>query len=622
MQTPAFKELIGDMLAGKVEVLVITAWNPVYSASRDLEFEAAIKSLVDRAGTLVVQLAEYKDETAQYAHWHINRAHYLESWGDARAADGSVVLTQPLIEPLYGGRTELDVIAAFGDNPGTSAYDIVRQYWSAQMKGDFETQWRTALHNGFVANSAGQGRYSPAGRAAVTLTKPVDGIEVIFRPDPSIFDGRFSNNGWLQEVSKPVTKLSWDNAIIAGVRTAAEKKWEEGDVFEIETAAGKIELPLMKTVGAPGNSFVVYLGFGRTHSGRVGTSVGRNAYLIRSVDAPWHTSLKSMAKKHSNYALVISRSHNYKAAANGEIHQFEGDEAASRGVVRMVTLEQLMKDGDKRIHEEFEEPARNNTLYPNYDYSKENQWGMVIDGTSCVGCNACVVACQSENNIPVVGRFQQQIGREMLWLRIDTYYAGDVSNPRAAFLPVPCMHCENAPCEPVCPVGATVHSPEGLNVMVYNRCVGTRYCSNNCPYKVRRFNFLLYADYETPSYKLRNNPDVTVRSRGVMEKCTYCVQRITAGRIQAEKEARPIKDGEVVTACQQSCPTNAITFGNINDASSVVAQQKKDVRNYSMLASVNTRPRTSYWAGVVNPNPELGDGPLPVVQEKDKDLGK
>ena len=311
---------------------------------------------------------------------------------------------------------------------------------------------------------------------------------------------------------------------------------------------------------------------------------------------------------------MISRSHNYKGTPNGEIHQFEGDEAADRGATRMLTLEELRKDGDKVVHEGFEEPARGNTLYPNYDYSKENQWGMSIDATSCVGCNACVIACQSENNIPVVGRHQQQVGREMLWLRIDTYYAGDVANPRASFLPVPCMHCENAPCEPVCPVGATVHSPEGLNVMVYNRCVGTRYCSNNCPYKVRRFNFLLYADYETPSYKLRNNPDVTVRSRGVMEKCTYCVQRITSARIQAEKENRPVNDGEVITACQQSCPTDAIVFGNINDPSSRVAKLKQDPRNYAMLASLNTRPRTSYMAGVVNPNPELGDGPLPKPQ--------
>jgi MoCo/4Fe-4S cofactor protein with predicted Tat translocation signal len=625
-QTVAFQELRRDMDAGKVELLVILGQNVAYASPRDFYFEDTLKAYIDKGG-MAVHLGLYKDETSRYCQWHINEAHYLESWGDARTVDGTVSIVQPLIEPLYAGKTELELVALFGDNPGASAYNLVQQYWNSQgfkaagATGDFETEWRKALHNGFVANSASTAKYTSSAKPPITLTPVSSEMELIFRPDPNLFDGRFSNNAWLQELAKPVSKMSWDNAILVDVRTAAEKKWEEGDVIEITTKAGKIELPVLKMPGHAPYAMTVYLGFGRTHAGRVGTGVGRNAYLLRASDAQWTTTPSKLEKKGSNYAICVSRSHNYKDAGkhNGEIEQFEGQEAVDRGLVRVLTVADLVKgeeNASEKVHEHFAEPSRNLTLYKNFDYSHENQWGMAIDGSTCVGCNACVIACQSENNIATVGRLQQQVGREMLWLRVDTYYTGDVSNPRASFLPIPCMHCENAPCEPVCPVGATVHSPEGLNVMVYNRCVGTRYCNNNCPYKVRRFNFLLYSDFETPSLKLHNNPDVTVRSRGVMEKCTYCVQRITAARIAAEKDGRTVNDGDVETACQQACPTEAITFGNINDPKSKVAQEKRGPRNYAMLASLNTRPRTSYLAGIVNPNPELGDGPLPELKEE------
>ncbi len=659
-QTAAFKELVGELNAGKVEMLCIFGVNPVYTAPADLDFEAALKNAVEK-GTLVIGLSMFKDETSRYTQWHINEAHYLESWSDTRAADGTVSIVQPLIAPLYEGKTAHEVVAALGDAPGMSAYDLVRQYWSAQMNGaaagtgtgkgaakgagrgasqggsegaigganqggaqggggDFETQWRAALNSGFIPNTACTARYTPTGGGdRPQLAQPTQGVEIYFRPDPSLYDGRFSNNSWLQEVSRPITKMSWDNAILIDVRTAAQEEM------------GRRRRDRDRRAGAQGGASGAHhagtraqchhrLSRLRTHPCRPGRHRRgpqrlSDPHRRRAVDDDGAAS--SFKKIDSEYAMCVSRSHNYKGVAGGMIEQYEGMEAQDRGVVRFLTLDEFQKDAQELIHKDFHDPERGDTLYPNYDYSKENQWGMTIDANACVGCNACVVACQAENNIPTVGRFQQQIGREMLWLRIDTYYTGDVSNPRASFLPIPCMHCEDAPCEPVCPVGATVHSPEGLNVMVYNRCVGTRYCSNNCPYKVRRFNFLLYSDYDTPSLKLMRNPDVTVRSRGVMEKCTYCVQRITAVRIKAEKEERPVYDGEAVTACQQVCPTDAIVFGNINDPKAKVSEQKRESRNYAMIASINTRPRTSYLAGVINPNPELGDGPMPQPRMTD-----
>ena len=614
------KELVNDMNAGKVDLLLILGSNPVYSAPADVQFDKAMEKVATN-----VHLGQFHDETARLAQWHLNEAHYLESWGDARAHDGTVTIIQPLIAPLYGAVSAHEVVAAFSpQDQRVNAYDAVRAYWLQNAKGaagNFEGFWRKALHDGFVPDTAFQGRtLSAQGGGLAAATPPgANDIEVVFRPDPTIYDGRFANNGWLQETPKPVTRICWDNAALMSIKTATEHSLNEEDVVEIETKEGrKLALPVKVVPGMADNSIMVYMGNGRTFSGRVGTEVGFNANVLRTSNSPWITTGVKLRKTGETYHVGFVQSH-YTTEGSKSL---EGVEAIddknyefNRGIIRFATLKEF-EENPNFAHERHEDPKLDTTLYPNYNYKDGYAWGMAVDMNSCIGCNSCVVACVAENNSPVVGREQVKIGRQMYWLRIDTYFQGDLENPRAHFQPMFCQHCENAPCEPVCPVGATIHSPEGLNVMVYNRCVGTRYCSNNCPYKVRRFNFLLYSDYETESLKGLRNPDVSVRSRGVMEKCTYCVQRINAARINAEVEEtrlraddpnlkRPIRDGEVVTACQQACPTDALVFGNINDPNSRVAKLKNQPRNYGVITDVNTRPRTSYVAGVINTNPEL-----------------
>ena len=598
-QTAALRELVDDINARKVNILVILGGNPVYNAPADFNFEEAIRKV-----EVSVHLSLYQDETSRLAHWHIPEAHYLESWSDARAQDGSVSIIQPLIEPLYQGKTAHEVVAAFTDQPGASSYELLQGYWKGQTSGgDFDGFWRRSLHDGFIASSAlpakslsAKTASLPSGGAAASGNS----LEVIFRPDPTIYDGRFNNNGWLQELPKPLTKLTWDNAVLISPALASARKLENRDVVEIEVQGRKVKGAIFVLPGQPENSITLHLGYGRTKTGRTGANTGFSAYALRTSAAPYFVSDASLTKTGEQYELATTQSHNLIDNKTS----LTGDEAEHRELVRVASLEEFEKNPGF-AHEHSEEPAPDLTLYPRYEYT-EHKWGMAIDLNSCVGCNACVVACQSENNIPVVGKEQVETGRAMHWIRVDTYFEGhDLANPSTHFQPLPCMHCENAPCEPVCPVGATVHTTEGLNTMVYNRCVGTRYCANNCPYKVRHFNFLLYSDYETPSLKLMRNPEVTVRSRGVMEKCSYCLQRITAGRIAAEKENRWVRDGEVVTACQQTCPTSAIIFGNMNDPDSKVAKLKGDSRNYSLLAEVNTRPRTTYIAGVRNPHPGL-----------------
>jgi molybdopterin-containing oxidoreductase family iron-sulfur binding subunit len=425
-------------------------------------------------------------------------------------------------------------------------------------------------------------------------------MDLVFRPDPSVHDGRFANIGWLQELPKPLTKLTWDNAALMsprtadalGIRTEHTSRGSQTDMVELRYQGRSVHAPALAVPGHPDDTVTVHLGYGRTRAGRVGSGIGFNAYALRTSDAPWFGRGLQVRKTGERYTLAITQQH----------WSLEG-----RNVIRAATDAQYQKDPHFAA-EMGERPRRELTLYPEYKY-EGHAWGMAIDLNSCVGCNACVVACQAENNIPVVGKDQVARGREMLWLRVDHYYTGPAADPDTYFAPVPCMQCETAPCEVVCPVAATTHSDEGLNDMVYNRCVGTRYCSNNCPYKVRRFNFFLYSDWTTPSLKLGRNPDVTVRSRGVMEKCTYCVQRINQTRIQAKNEDRPLRDGEIQTACQQACPGRAIVFGDINDPRSEVARLKADPRNYGMLEELNTRPRTTYLAAVKNPNPEMPDAP-------------
>jgi molybdopterin-containing oxidoreductase family iron-sulfur binding subunit len=580
-------ELVRDMKAGAVDALLILGGNPAFTAPADLELAEALQRVRFRA-----RLGLYEDETSRLCHWHIPEAHYLESWGDVRAFDGTASIIQPLIAPLYQGRSAHEMIAAVLGNSGASGYQIVRDYWSAAGAApDFEAFWRRSLHDGVIADTASKPR--PAALkldALAQMQEPpsAEGFEIVLRPDPNIFDGRFANNGWLQELPKPLTTLTWDNAALISPRTAEELDVRNGDLVELSHGGRRVRAAAWILPGQPDRSVAAYLGYGRSHAGRVGSGLGFNAYDIRSSALPWNIPGASLRKIAGHYALSATQLH----------HGMEG-----RNPVLAGTLEEFRKDPEfVQLH--AEPTPRDFSLYPNYPYPGY-AWGMAINLNSCIGCNACMVACQAENNIPVVGKQEVARGREMHWIRVDAYHQGGIDNPVSFFQPVPCMHCERAPCEVVCPVAATTHSSEGLNQMVYNRCVGTRYCSNNCPYKVRRFNFYQYSDYETPSVEPLYNPDVSVRGRGVMEKCTYCVQRIQQAKIQAEKEDRRIRDGEVVPACQQACPTQAIVFGNINDTASQVARLKASPLNYKLLDHLNTQPRTTYLAKVTNPNEEL-----------------
>ncbi len=594
----SLRELIADMRAGRVDLLVILGGNPVYDAPADLGFTDALKS--SNVGFRVYH-GLYQNETAEFCDWNVNATHYLEAWSDTRAYDGTITIVQPLIAPLYSGRTVHEVVSALMGAPDATSYDLVRAYWQKQHAGaDFEAWWRNTLHDGFISDSAYAVKNVTAKPAALPAVTAAEGsLEVNFRRDPCIYDGRFSNNGWLQELPKPMSKLTWDNAVLVGPKMAAREGLKTNDVVSLELGGRKVKGAVWIQAGHPDNSVTVYLGYGRRRAGRTGTGAGFDAYSLRTSNALWFATGGKLSKTSEQYVLASTQGYQTMDTPNGD----------SRPLVREATLEEYRKE-PKFAQED--QPSRELTLYPNYDYKKSpDAWGMAIDLNACVGCNTCMVACVSENNIAVVGKEQVNRGRHMHWIRVDAYYQGDRDTPKAYFQPVPCMQCENAPCELVCPVGATVHSTEGLNDMVYNRCIGTRYCSNNCPYKVRRFNFLLFQDWETPQYKLMRNPDVTVRSRGVMEKCTYCVQRITRARIDAETEAVRenrefhIADGSFQTACQQACPADAIIFGNINDPESRVAKLKAHDRNYGLLAELNTRPRTTYLAEVRNPNPEI-----------------
>jgi molybdopterin-containing oxidoreductase family iron-sulfur binding subunit len=434
--------------------------------------------------------------------------------------------------------------------------------------------------------------------ASATLPTPSSvsdsgGLEIIFRPDPTIWDGRFANNGWLQELPKPFTKVTWDGTAWIAPRLAEERGLRDGDVIDLRYRGASARMPVRIVPGHPPQSVTVFFGYGRRRAGRVGNAIGQaeqfNPFLLRTSDAPWFGRGLEIVKTGNHYPLASTQEH----------HAME-----ERNPVRVATLE-AYKAKPAIIHEMGHKPPRSLTLYSEHEYTGY-KWGMAIDLTACIGCSACTIACVAENNIPVVGKVQVERSREMHWIRVDHYFAGeDLDNPKSFHQPVPCMQCETAPCEVVCPVGATTHSSEGLNEMTYNRCIGTRYCSNNCPYKVRRFNFLLYADWNTQSLYGQRNPDVTVRSRGIMEKCTYCVQRINQARIDAKREDRKIRDGEIVTACQGVCPANAIVFGDMNDPASRVTKLKAQERNYGVLEDLNTRPRTTYLAAIRNPNPEL-----------------
>ena len=624
-QTASLRDLVAAMDAGTVDFLVILGSNPVFTAPADLKFQ-------ERLGKVALSVAHalYPDETSRLCHWNLPEAHALESWADARAFDGTVTVMQPLIAPLYQGRTTAEVLGTFLDaQTGKSAHDLVKDYWTRAQAGKVgsyaitdatgqpfksaDSFWKHVLHDGWVPGTAASAAAAapvasdqspvPSSQSPVsgngqlaTGNSSGSGLEIIFRPDPTIWDGRFANNGWLQELPKPLTKVTWDPTAWVSPRLAAERSLRDGDVIQLKYRDNTAKLPVTIVPGHPEGAVTAFFGYGRQVTGRVGTSADEiakdfNIYRLRTSDALWFGGGLKIAKTGDRFVIARTQEH----------HMME-----KRNPVRVATSEAYHKDPEVIGHQ-GEKIPKTLTMIPDWEY-KGHKWGMSIDLTSCNGCGVCTIACVAENNIPVVGKDQVNRGREMHWIRVDHYFSGDpadVNSIETVHQPVPCMQCEDAPCELVCPVGATTHSSEGLNDMVYNRCVGTRYCSNNCPYKVRRFNFLLYQDWTTPSLEPMRNPDVTVRSRGVMEKCTYCVQRINYARIDSKREDRPIKDGEIVPACAAACPSDAIVFGDLNDPASRVTKMKKLERDYSLLEELNTRPRTTYLAAIRNANPEL-----------------
>ena len=533
-------------------------------------------------------------------------AHFLESWGDARAFDGTITLQQPLIAPLYDGRQAVELLSALNGAPGRSPVELVKDYWTRTFTtGGFtdasgapfatvDAFWRAALHDGFIASTSlmREGAVlpaAPANSAFEAATAPVTGLEIVFRPDPTVLDGRYANNGWLQELPKPLSKLTWDNVVYVSYTTAEAHHLKNEDVIEITSNGRTVKMPVWVMPGTADDVLVVHFGYGRRKAGRVGSNIGSDPFVIRTAQAPWFTQGASFVRTGETHPLASTQSH----------FAMEG-----RNPVRIVDAAAFQADPTIVKHMGHT-PGPEMTLYPPREYNG-NKWGMAIDLNACTGCGVCIAACVAENNIPVVGKTQIKRSREMHWIRVDTYFEGDPASPTGTYhQPLPCQQCENAPCEVVCPVAATVHSDEGLNDMVYNRCVGTRYCSNNCPYKVRRFNFMLYSDFTTPELKAQRNPDVTIRSRGVMEKCTYCVQRINHARIDAKTAERPIADGEIQTACQQACPAEAIVFGDLNMPDSQVSKLAAQDRNYGLLEELGSRPRTTYLAVVRNPNPAL-----------------
>jgi MoCo/4Fe-4S cofactor protein with predicted Tat translocation signal len=594
--------LADEMRTGRVQTLLILGGNPVYTAPVDLDFAALL-----RRAPLRIHHGLYADETAALCHWHIPALHELESWTDAKAYDGTVALIQPLIAPLYGGRSAHELLALLLGQVGRSDHDVLQAYWRSRHTGpDFDPFWRSALRDGLVPNTAHPPRtLAVRSDLAGTLPPPLpvsapDHLEIRFRPDPSVWDGRYANNGWLQELPKPLTKLTWENAVLLAPKTAARLGVRNGESIELNYRDRRLTAPVWIMPGHADDSATLHLGYGRERAGRVGSHTGFNAYRLRTSAAPWFDDgliIRRLEPRRDWLGLGF-----WADAAEPPTtqhhHALDG-----RDLVRVRTPATLAAAPETPPAEP--KPS----LYPEHRY-EGYAWAMVVDLNACIGCNACVVACQAENNIPIVGKEEVRRGREMHWLRVDRYYAGPPENPKTYFQPVPCMHCERAPCEPVCPVQASIHDSEGLNNQVYNRCVGTRFCQSNCPYKVRRFNFFGYsANPDTnegaPITAAVRNPDVTVRSRGVMEKCTYCIQRISRARIRSQEENRRIRDGEVRTACQQACPTQAIVFGDLNTPGSQVNALKAQPHHYALLEELNTQPRTTYLARLRNPNPEL-----------------
>jgi molybdopterin-containing oxidoreductase family iron-sulfur binding subunit len=583
----SLRDLADAIGAGKVDTLVVTAWNPVYTAPAEIDLGPLLAKVPN---TLYQTLRE--DETARRSSWVIAAAHPFESWGDGRARDGTVSIVQPLIAPLRECVTPPDLLAAFLERGDRGTYQHLRDYWKGRAGADFDRSWDRWLQEGVVPGTAEPAQAprllaDAVAAAARRLPRPTSGIEVAFTLDASMLDGRFAGNAWLQELPDPITKISWDNAALLSPATAARLGVGSGQMVALTYRGKTLTAPAFVAPGHADDSVTLPLGYGRSVEGPIGKGVGFDAYRLRHADAPWFDGGAALEPGAGRREFAISQ---------GDF-SMEG-----RPLAMDFSAEEWRKDqGGRELHE-LRRPVE--TLQEPVDYSKETyRWGMAIDLSKCIGCAACSIACQEENNVPVVGQEQVAKGRIMHWLRVDRYFSGSPADPQTISQPVACQHCEAAPCEYVCPVNATVHSDEGLNEMVYNRCVGTRYCSNNCPYKVRRFNFFEYRGSLAPTEKMLMNPDVTVRSRGVMEKCSYCVQRIERARIDARSHGGKIRS--IQSACQQACPAEAIVFGNLADPASKVSQLHRDPRRYDLLHSLGTRPRTAYLARIRNPNPDL-----------------
>ena len=562
-------ELVEAIADGAVDTLLVVDANPLYDAPAALDIAGAFVKV-----RTTIHAGLYRDETAHASTWHLPLSHDCERWGDALAHDGSATLVQPAIAPLYATRSATELLALVGGDEERDGHRLVQRQWRAHAGGgDFDAWWQESLRRGVVAGSAAAPlaltpRTPSVGRPADDAPTPRDDLVAVFAADPSAHDGRFANNAWLQELPRPHTKLTWDNALLLGPATATRQQLQTGDVVRATIDGRALEAPVWVSAMHAEGVLTLPLGYGRRDAGRVGNGVGFDAYRVRPTDAATaHARIERLHRRH-DFAVTqhtISQS--------------------GRDLARTVAPGERIAD-----------PGLDHaSLYPR-STSPEHAWAMAIDLDACIGCNACTIACQAENNIPTVGKDEVIKGREMHWIRVDRYETPDVAG--SIFQPVPCMHCERAPCELVCPVGATVHDAEGLNVQVYNRCVGTRFCSNNCPYKVRRFNFLQWVDRETESLKGQRNPNVTVRQRGVMEKCSYCLQRIARARQHAQTTGEPIADGDVVTACQAVCPTRAIRFGDLQDAQSDVVRARTSPRHYALLGELNTRPRTTYLARI------------------------
>jgi MoCo/4Fe-4S cofactor protein with predicted Tat translocation signal len=647
--TASIKELATAIDQGSCETLVCLGTNPVYDAPADLKFGELLKTKKPKT---TIHVGFHEDETAQHCDWHFPLAHELECWGDARAHDGTVSIQQPLVLPLHGGVSPLEFLGFLGQDTNFEGivtardslfgYELVRTHWqTASGASDFDTNWwPRALHDGLVPGSQFANENVQVDGVAIATAvrawqKPT-GFEVVLRACPKMADGRFANNSWMQEIPDPLSKLSWDNAALISMATARTLGVENGDQLAITVSGAQLQIPAWIVPGHADESVTIHLGWGRSiEHGKVANGTGFNAYPLRTSTTPWIAAGAQVTKGSGKHRLVCTQDHGTMVG---------------RALIRETTVakneadpqwapKQSPLDRAARLHDETEKDLNKSLWIERFDPRRNDpevkkspyQWGMVIDLNACTGCSACMVACVAENNIPMVGKIQVSRNREMFWIRTDRYFssvddqkkaAGMEKNPDAyndklemaedpqvANMPVPCMQCENAPCESVCPVAATMHSPDGLNDMVYNRCIGTRYCSNNCPYKVRRYNYLDYVSTTADTKRMAFNPDVTVRSRGVMEKCTYCVQRINGGRIEAKLAGKKVGDGKddvhVTTACAQACPTQAIAFGNILESTSRVAQQRALDLNYGLLSELNTKPRTTYLGRVRNPNPEL-----------------